>query len=217
MTGDAAVAYAEVTTLLPDTASDRIVAEQRLAAFAGAPRPPILTASVAPFTMPLVPMHAQESLRFVQDRGGRFSALLPRRRWQLTPGAGSTIAIVTEKEGRGSIVVNAVDLNQSVSLKEDYDLVVAIESQLVAKREPKAGSALHRTVHPGLPMVILDYRRPGPGGEIRHVRQFSLVRGRTLYRISAMNGLAPFHEVEGVFNDFARSFLPIDRPTERRR
>jgi hypothetical protein len=81
----------------------------------------------------------------------------------------------------------------------------------VRQREPAATVIVHRRLDPPQPMIVLDYRRPAPGGQFRRVRQFSILRGQTLYRISATNGVAPFYEVEGVFNEFALSFQPTDR------
>jgi tetratricopeptide (TPR) repeat protein len=215
LTGDVAAAYQEVLALLPRTSGDRRFVEQRLSALSPTRSEPLLQNS-AIFSMRLDPMESTETLEFVDDPGGRFIARLPTRRWQLTPGSGATIAIVTERDGRGSLLVEAIALSDGVSLATSYDLAVKIESRLLTRRDPTATAVVNRTLDPPLPMVILDYRRPGPGGTVRRVRQFSIVRGHTLYRISAMNGLAPFYEVEGVFNDFALSFQPTDRATVTR-
>jgi hypothetical protein len=209
LTGDAAVAYQEVLTLLPQASSDRRLAEERLRALGPVGEP--LLQGAAPSSMRLDPIESTEALEFVDDPGGRFIARLPTRRWQLTAGSGSTIGVVTEKDGRGSLIIEAVPLTSHVSLDTSYDLIVNIESRLVTRRDPAASLVINRTLEPPVPMVILDYRRPGPGGQIRRVRQFSIVRGVTLFRISAMNALAPFYDVEGVFNDFALSFQPTDR------
>jgi hypothetical protein len=214
LTGDAANAYQEVLALARPGSTERRLAEDRLAVIGLGTRPLVLGAM--PPSMRLDLMEARETLDFVEDAGGRFIARLPTRRWQLTPGAGSTIGVVTERDGRGSLIVEAEPLSGRVSLEAHYDLVVMIESRLIARRHPTATLIVHRKLDPPLPMVVLDYRRPAPGGQQRRVRQFSLTRGQTLYRISATNGLAPFYEVEGVFNDFAISFQPTDRPPAAR-
>jgi tetratricopeptide (TPR) repeat protein len=209
LAGDAAAALTEVLQLVPQGSAEARGAEAQMAAL-GPPARPLLIGD-APASVKLDLLEATEALEHVEDAGGRFIVRLPTRRWQLTRGSGSTIGIVTESSGRGSLLVETVALADRVSLDPNYDDLVRIESGLVRQREPAATVIVHRRLDPPQPMIVLDYRRPAPGGQFRRVRQFSILRGQTLYRISATNGVAPFYEVEGVFNEFALSFQPTDR------
>lgn len=152
-------------------------------------------------------LHAQGQTQPYRDPSGRFTLQYPRRDWQVFPGAGSSLVTIGGGKGRASVQIEYLKLNEAIEVGENYELIVGIESDFIRDRQPGAGQIT------GLPMrvelkdiVVVDYTRPGVSGTDR-IRQYSIISGANLFRVSCVAPAAEFPKLEPVFEQIARSFV----------
>ncbi len=151
-------------------------------------------------------LDAQGDTRPYSDPNGRFTVRYPRKNWQILPGGGSTLATLAEKNGRATVQIEFLRLDQPLRVEEDHDLIVQTESSLIRERQPAARQIQGLAARPDLPgMVSIDFTRPGAAGPER-VRQFSVVNGQELYRILCVTRVNDFPKFQASFEQIARSF-----------
>jgi hypothetical protein len=153
-----------------------------------------------------------QDMRPFSDPSGRFTLQYPKKNWQVLPGGGSTLATLAEKNGRATVHIEYLRLNQPLKVDQDHDLIVQTESSLIRERQPGATGIQGGPERPDLPgFVSIDFTRPGASGP-EHVRQFSVVQGNDLFRILCVARLNDFQKFETIFQQIARSFRTTASP-----
>lgn len=150
---------------------------------------------------------AQGQTQPYKDPSGRFTLQYPKKDWQVFPGGGSTLVTIGGLKGRASIQIEYFKLNEAIKVDENYDQIVAIESEFIRNRQPDADQLTGLPMRPDMKdVVIVDYRRPGLTGPDR-IRHFSIISGVNLFRVSCVAPAADFPRLEGAFEQIAKSFV----------
>lgn len=203
---EACASYLAAARMLPPGDPDRAVAEARSTGDTtcgpGATWAP-LQASI----LDLAPVAG--NLQTHRDKAGRFAFDYPGRPWKVIDGVGSTLVSLTNANG-SSIRIDALDLNESLSMLEQGEPIAIVEMRLIEQRERGVSQVIARKPRPPVPLVIVDYKQLESSG-LKQVRQYSCIRGRELFRIVASAPMDVFPLVEGVFDQLARSFAPVPR------
>lgn len=152
-------------------------------------------------------LHGQGQTQSYTDPSGRFTFQYPKKDWQVFPGAGSSLATIGGSKGKASVQIEYFKLNDAIKVDENYDVIVGIESDFIRDRQPGAVQVKGVPKRPDLKdIVVVDYTRPGVGGPDR-IRQYSIISGVHLFRVSCVAPAAEFSKLEPTFEQIARSFV----------
>lgn len=154
-------------------------------------------------------LHAQRPIptQPYTDPAGRFTMQYPRRDWQVFPGAGSALVTIGGAKGKASVQVEYFKLREPIKVDENYELIVGIESDFVRDRQPGADQIKGAPMRPDLKdIVVVDYVRPGAGG-VDRIRQYSIISGANLFRVSCVAPATEFPKLEATFEQIAKSFV----------
>jgi hypothetical protein len=141
-----------------------------------------------------------------KDPSGRFTFEYPKKDWQVFPGAGSSLVTVGGAKWRASIQIEYFSLNGPLKVSDNYDAIVSNESEFIYSHQPGAEQLKGLPMRPDLKdSIIVEYTRPGLSGRDR-VRQYSMISGAHLFRISCVAPLSDFQKLEATFDQIAKSF-----------
>lgn len=169
------------------------------------------TAVVVALLACALPSFAQRGWQAYQDPYERFAVRHPSS-WRAFFGIGATLAVIAEKDGKATVFIEYLRLQQPLDSARDYDLIVQIERDLIAERVPKAEQIAPLAARPELPGVVaLEFTRPGLKGADR-VRQFSVVNGTDLFRILCVAPAPEFGRFTPIFDQLVRSFTAAPTP-----
>jgi hypothetical protein len=153
-----------------------------------------------------------QAMQAYRDPAGRFTLEYPKKDWQVFPGGGSTLATIGGNKGKSSVQIEYFKLNAPIKVDENYDLIVGIETDFVRDRQPGADQIKGAPKRPDLKdIVVLDYVRPGAAGADR-IRQYSIINGVNLFRVSCVAPASDFAKLEPVFERIAKSFMITSAP-----
>jgi hypothetical protein len=151
-------------------------------------------------------VHAQATQPY-KDPSGRFTFQYPKKNWQVFPGAGSSLATIGGNKGRTSVQIEYLKLNAPIKVDENYELIVGIETEFIRDRQPGAEQIKGVPMRPDLKdIVVVDYVRPGVSG-VDRVRQYSIINGVNLFRVSCVAPAAEFPKLQATFEQIAKSFV----------
>ncbi len=151
---------------------------------------------------------AQRGWQAYQDPYGRFTLRYPSG-WKALFGAGATLAVLAEKDGKASVHVEYLRLQQPLDAGRDYDVIVQIERDLIKERESKADQIVALPARPEVGgIVTIEFTRPG-FKRVERVRQYSVIRGTDLFRILCVASAAEFARFGPLFDQVARSFASV--------
>ena len=145
--------------------------------------------------------------RTFADPAGRFTLEVPNE-WIAITGAGAGAVTVVERSGAATVAVEAVRLQTPLAPDQVTDLFSQLEVEIVTERQPTASGVQATMVElNGLRVIVIDFSRRGVNGAER-VRQYSVPRGGSLFRVTCQVPQESFARYEGICVHAGQSFRP---------
>jgi hypothetical protein len=136
---------------------------------------------------------------------GRFSLDHPAKDWRLVEGAGSTLVVVTHKDGLAIVLVDYQRLRLPAPADID-EVFVEVEVEIVKERTPGAKDVKTEIRAFGTGRaVVIRYTSPGLKGPERVV-QYSIPRDNDLYRLVGRASEMATTKYEPVIRQMIESF-----------
>jgi hypothetical protein len=158
-----------------------------------------------------LPGFGQRKPTFKTFTSGNVSIEYPDRDWQLYPGSGSALLILT-REPDAIVALHRTKLRQPQTPDDIDDLFVQLEGDEIKDLNPTAADLTLTVVpHANLKRVVnVTFSRPGSAGKER-VRQVIVPMGDYVYRVVCSARSADFVKNEPVFEHVIQS-LKVGTP-----
>jgi hypothetical protein len=139
--------------------------------------------------------------------GGLFTIDYPKD-WMVVAGGGTVVATLASKNRDAAVVIDRSRLNQALASEDITDVFAQIESDLIHEREPDSTGLQSKVIDAGPQrLVVIQYVHAGLGGR-DEVRQYSIPRGRDLFRLICSAPQARFAAYDQIFAHMAATFTP---------
>ncbi len=174
----------------------------------------ILLVAAVTLAAPAVVLRAQSAKDLKPFRSTVYNVTFgyPKKDWIPVPAAGGNIALVMQKKGEASLALDYQVLRVALAPDEIDDTFLEIEIEALTQRAPHARVIESElTELGGRKTVVIHYGAAGLAGDL-DVRQYSIVEGAALYRLTCAVSRSRIDKHGGVCELAAQS-LAINEPS----
>jgi hypothetical protein len=148
-------------------------------------------------------------LKAFQDR---FTCAYPSKDWDIVPGGAASLVAVTHKKHEATIVIEYQPMQIELAPSEVDDNFAKLEVEPITSRQSEVTGLTSKILDvSGHRAIVIEYSRRGAMGP-EHVRQYSLLIGKNLYRVIGSAPNASFEKYAPTFEVAAQSFAVTGAP-----
>jgi hypothetical protein len=177
-------------------------------------------AMVAVIAFTVVPMHAARSSQLFgrgateyqpyQNAIHKLTIDYPKKDWQIVSGAGTVVVTFAQKRSEAAVLIEDEALEQPLEAKDITTLFAKLEMERIMGQTP--GSANFKSAISGdkdRPLVVVDFTKPSATSGVDRARQYLIVLGQRVYRITCSAQPPLFDKYAPIFEHMVASFKPI--------
>jgi len=134
----------------------------------------------------------------------------PKKDWQIVSGTGTVVVTFAQRRSEAAVVLEYENLDQALEAKDITKLVADLEMERILGQTP--GSANFKNAISGdkdRPVVVVDFTKPSVTSGVDQARQYSMVAGKRMYRITCSSSPTLFAKYTPIFEHMVASFKTI--------